>query len=617
MKQHSPPPLSGRTSPGFILTTLLAWFIWASLPAHAGDPPVIVQQPKSIMVPIGDTLRLSCVVTGTPPIALIWQRDGAFLGDQTNAMLTITNAQSAHSGRYRLTASNDDGLVRSTNADVIVYTNQPCNFFPTWLQSPGASRFSWATGLALDRDGNAYVTGTIYTHTHTPDTVEDWLTVKFSPTGTILWQARFNGPRTDSDWARDIALDANGNCFVTGSTWQIKNPSGNGDDDYLTIKYGTNGAALWMAAYGGTASDGAYGVAADSVGCAYVTGNSGTLKYSPAGQPIWTNGFAGNRIKMAPAGDAILLSNGSTVTKLTLDGEALWQNSVGDVRALALDTNGNAYVTAATGEPWPSSQRDIRTIKFSPSGETLWSADYDSSYHSIDEAYGGLAIGAQGEVVVAGYSYWGNPQTAQQAGRIDAVVLNYQADGSLAWGRHYTPGTNQAVYASAVTTDTEGSVYAAVDAEFVPGGNTVDALLLKYDRAGNLLWTSRYHTPSQRPSVAGWRHLALASGGRLIAAGSCGFVSLNSEVTQSFLVADFNQTVPRLAMAGVPAPGVRQGCLVSPRQSVFDILGATNLSGVAWQSIGTVTNFNGLVPFYDRDAGQHPMRFYRAQEVSP
>jgi hypothetical protein len=47
------------------------------------------------------------------------------------------------------------------------------------------------------------------------------------------------------------------------------------------------------------------------------------------------------------------------------------------------------------------------------------------------------------------------------------------------------------------------------------------------------------------------------------------------------------------------------------------MLATTNLVGTNWQSIGTVTNFNGLVPFFDTDAGQYPMRFYRARESFP
>ena len=80
----------------------------------------------------------------------------------------------------------------------------------------------------------------------------------------------------------------------------------------------------------------------------------------------------------------------------------------------------------------------------------------------------------------------------------------------------------------------------------------------------------------------------------------------------AFFVLCYDQQTPRLTLAGVPAPGVRQGCLVSPRNSRFEIQATTDF--LDWQDMGSVTNWNGLAPFYDRDAGQHPWRFYRAQE---
>lgn len=70
-------------------------------------------------------------------------------------------------------------------------------------------------------------------------------------------------------------------------------------------------------------------------------------------------------------------------------------------------------------------------------------------------------------------------------------------------------------------------------------------------------------------------------------------------------------------MGEVLKPSVRQGCLVSPRWQVFDVQAAPTVPDATWQEIGTVTNFVGVIPFYDPEAGQHPMRFYRARRQSP
>ena len=68
-------------------------------------------------------------------------------------------------------------------------------------------------------------------------------------------------------------------------------------------------------------------------------------------------------------------------------------------------------------------------------------------------------------------------------------------------------------------------------------------------------------------------------------------------------------------MHGFPSPEVFQGCLVSPQGSRFDIHATSDFA--TWQPVTTVTNFNGLVPFFDFDARNHAPRFYRAVQNEP
>lgn len=267
------------------LASLLAML--AAAPLQAGDAPGFTQQPQSVMVPVGQTLRLSCVVTGTPPIALIWQRDGVYLADETNALLTITNAQTAHSGRYRLTASNDAGLARSTNADVVVYTNHMCDFPPSWVTFlDGGWSAGEAKALLPDDAGNLYVAG----YSANAATL-----LKYDRTGKEVWVARsYLSPRLQGDYWSAITLDSHGNVVVAGYSYfdSPGTPAGM-RLVYTVAKYAPDGTQLWANRFtnscGTTMNVYAEKVGTDEHDDVYVAGFVGVVKYTSSGDFVWAN----------------------------------------------------------------------------------------------------------------------------------------------------------------------------------------------------------------------------------------------------------------------------------------------------------------------------------------
>ena len=62
--------------------------------------------------------------------------------------------------------------------------------------------------------------------------------------GIPLWTNFYNGPGNDNDYAAAVAVDTNGNVFVTG--W-----SAGAAADYATIKYSNEGTPLWTTRYDG------------------------------------------------------------------------------------------------------------------------------------------------------------------------------------------------------------------------------------------------------------------------------------------------------------------------------------------------------------------------------
>jgi outer membrane protein assembly factor BamB len=142
---------------------------------------------------------------------------------------------------------------------------------------PAAARYNGpgngddqAMALAVDGSDNVYVTG----YSAGSGTSYDYATVKYDgATGSQLREKRYNNsPVNDIDEAHALAVDGSGNVYVTGYSTR----SG-GDYDYATVKYDAGGVEKWVARYDGPTSnnDEARALAVDGLGNVYVTGYDG------------------------------------------------------------------------------------------------------------------------------------------------------------------------------------------------------------------------------------------------------------------------------------------------------------------------------------------------------
>jgi uncharacterized delta-60 repeat protein len=124
----------------------------------------------------------------------------------------------------------------------------------------------------------------------------DYLTVKYNAAGFIQWSKRYNGPVNGDDQAVSLAVDDIGNTYVTGYSMS------NTGYDYATVKYSLNGTFQWLKREDGSnASDDYAGdIAIDDDGDVYVTGHfkkandnylMATVKYSSAGSQKWVKKY--------------------------------------------------------------------------------------------------------------------------------------------------------------------------------------------------------------------------------------------------------------------------------------------------------------------------------------
>jgi hypothetical protein len=110
----------------------------------------------------------------------------------------------------------------------------------------------------------------------------DYLTLKYAPDGTLLWAATYNGYEGayHHDQATAIAVDEQGNIYVTGASYG----GGENGNDFATLKYDPNGNLMWVARYdeGLGLYEEARAIAVDASGNAFVLGRQSWSVGSPA-----------------------------------------------------------------------------------------------------------------------------------------------------------------------------------------------------------------------------------------------------------------------------------------------------------------------------------------------
>jgi hypothetical protein len=220
----------------------------------------------------------------------------------------------------------------------------------------GGNGFDLGFGIAIDTAGNTYVTG-FTSSTDFPTTPgafdstfggnRDAFVTKLDAAGAAAVYSTYLGGNA-FDEARDIAIDAAGNAYVTGTTTSTDFPttagafdlSYNGGADAFVTRLDPNGSALVYSTYlGGAGLEEGRGLAIDAAGNAYVTGRtqSGNFPTTPG---AFDTGFAGALEAYVTKLDA----GGATLVYSTLLGGSASEDGTG----ITVDAAGSAYVTGLT-----------------------------------------------------------------------------------------------------------------------------------------------------------------------------------------------------------------------------------------------------------------------------
>ena len=316
-----------------------------------------------------------------------------------------------------------------------------------------ANDYDAGKSLAVDRQGNVYVTGA----STGAGTGEDYSTIKYNANGTKQWEARYNGSANDNDEPNGIALDRWGNVYVTGMAFE--NATGR---DYVTIKYNPSGVQQWLAKYSSPGVDRAKSISVDDDGNVYITGDGGsggfvTIKYNTNGMQQW----------LATCKD---------------------KGGNGEVSALVIDKGGNVYIVGGSARDKDGYDADLTTIKYNNKGKQLWVRRYDGPVASSFNRARAVAVDLWGNVYVTGNSANSSLDDAS-----DYLTIKYDAKGNEKWVARYNGAGNSEDLPFSIAVDDGQNVYITGSSAAERDGINYDFATIRYDKYGNEVWVQRYN----------------------------------------------------------------------------------------------------------------------------
>ncbi len=241
----------------------------------------------------------------------------------------------------------------------------------------------------------------------------DVFVTKIDPTGSALVYSTYLGGRNTLDWATGIAVDEAGNAYVTGRTTGSDYPvtsgayqSGVTGGGAFVTKLNASGTGLVYSTYvlGATGTR----IAVDASGAAYLTGSAKPdFTTTPdAFQPTSDNTGG------TDAFVAKLNPNGTGMVYATF----LGGNGTDAGKGIAVDVSGDAYVAGSTtSDNFPTTnalqatrqgRQDGFVTKLNASGTALAFSTYLGG--SMDDSANAIAVDTQGSAYVAGETYSSN-----------------------------------------------------------------------------------------------------------------------------------------------------------------------------------------------------------------
>jgi uncharacterized protein (TIGR03437 family) len=380
-------------------------------------------------------------------------------------MAGFTNSSNfpARAGAQTSYGGNNSPLLQAQFGDAFVAKLNPAGTSLIYATYIGGSGDDFASSIAIDAAGNAYVTGNTQssnfpTTTGAPqrtykgftddngfyDPGDAWV-AKLNSTGSQLVYATYLGGSLN-DFAAGIAVDGSGNAIVAGATTSSDFPTTSNalyaqyrgannvqpnfgpsiaGDGFITTLNSTGTAFTYSTYFGGSGRDGISSVAVDTQNNIYVTGITLSGNF-----PVTANAPQGTfKGVVQNVNGASIVPGDAFVSKLSPAGALLYSTFLGGARqdagmAIAVDSSGAAYVaggtlstdfpvtsgaaqpsfkgTGAVGQVGEAYGGDGFAAKVNPAGTAFVYSTYLGG--AGDESALGIAVDASGNALVTGFT---------------------------------------------------------------------------------------------------------------------------------------------------------------------------------------------------------------------
>lgn len=393
-----------------------------------------------------------------------------------------------------------------------------------WASRAGGTGHDYGTGITVDSEGNTYICGYFRGQARFEEYAlagkgeADIFLAKYDRIGKLVWVRQAGG--SADDFARAVAIDAEGNCYLTGSFQSPTVDFGgesvkrNSDSEIFVAKFDSTGKVLWVRQAGGTGSGSGNAITVGADGYVYACGYfSGDTTFSDL--TLKNAGF-----------------NDIFVARYDANGELDWVRQIGGpgddaASAVTTDAQGNCYVTGGFEDEVRFSRTitlssaglvDSFVVKLDNTGRTVWAQR--SGGPNTDIGYG-VGIDPHGNVIVSGgfngtESYASemrlhaafrsrkgthtglfNGKGLKSEGGSDVFVSKYDQRSRLVWVRTFGGnkiGCPEAGYGLAVDASGHAHVTGTFAGMVKFGNNTLfsmgigDVFVAELDREGLVIW---------------------------------------------------------------------------------------------------------------------------------